>query len=433
MSDTQGTILVVDDHSDNLRTLSLILQAEGYKVRKAGSGAMALETVNSQLPDLILLDIRMPQMSGFEVCEVLKRSPSTCQVPVLFISASDEVDDKVKAFEIGGSDYITKPFRAQEVLARVRHQLIIQRQHQELAAVYQQVRHLNTHLEQQVQERTQALQQALDELQRLNQVKDDFLSTISHELRTPLANIHIVLQLLMAASRQGEDFFQKLSNADVAKTPGNKITQYLNILQEECDRELHLVQDLIDLQHLAADAQPLELTPVNLYDWIPYTVKNFETRTQKQQQTLVVKLAPGLPFVETDPTSLSRIMTELLNNACKFTPAGEVITVEVSAATQGRTALDEEIEQCVQNASPKIAICVSNTGIAIPLADLPRVFDKFYRIPSNDPWKHSGTGLGLALVKQLAEYLHASIEVASTNHLTCFTVKLPARLQPLST
>jgi len=170
MLDPKPSILVVDDHPDNLLALSLILQTEGYKVRKATSGAMALETVRAQPPSLILLDIRMPQMNGFEVCDALKRSPQLCEIPILFLSASDEVDDKVKAFEVGGSDYITKPFRAQEVLARVKHQLTIRQQREELNTLYQQVQHLNTHLEQQVQERTQELQRVLEKLQQVNSI-----------------------------------------------------------------------------------------------------------------------------------------------------------------------------------------------------------------------------------------------------------------------
>lgn len=412
-ANVKANILVVDDHPDNLRTLSLFLQVEGYKVRKAASGSMALETVSSQVPDLILLDIRMPTMDGFEVCAALKRSPKTSDVPILFISASDEVVDKVKAFDLGGSDYITKPFRSQEVLARVKHQLTIQQQRRELVALYQQVQSLNAHLEQQVQERTQALQQALDELQRINQVKDDFLSTISHELRTPMTNICVALQLLMTASRQGQDFFQSLSDAEAVKAPNKKIMQYLTILQSECDRELQLIQDLLDLQQVTAAKVQLEPTLVNLYQWLPPLLKDFQARAQKNQQTLTVELAPDLPLLETDTTSLSRILTELLNNACKYTPADGAIALTLGLEGSDRSTL---------------VFSVSNTGTEISAEELPRVFDKFYRIPSRDPWRHGGTGLGLALVKKLAEHLQGNITVTSASNCTCFTLGLPTRV-----
>ncbi|HEY9645551.1 MAG TPA: hybrid sensor histidine kinase/response regulator [Chroococcidiopsis sp.] len=412
-ANVKANILVVDDHPDNLRTLSLFLQVEGYKVRKAASGSMALETVGSQLPDLILLDIRMPKMDGFEVCAALKRSPQTSEVPILFISASDEVVDKVRAFEMGGSDYITKPFRSQEVLARVKHQLTIRQQRQELFALYQQVQSLNAHLEQQVQERTQALQQALEELQRINQVKDDFLSTISHELRTPMTNICVALQLLMTASRQGQDFFQSLSDADAVKAPNKKIMQYLSILQTECDRELQLIQDLLDLQQVTAATLLLEPTLISLDQWLPLLLKEFHPRAQRHQQTFTLELPPDLPLIETDAASLSRIIIELLNNACKYTPAGGAIALTLSFEGGDPAAF---------------VFSVSNTGTEISAEELPRVFDKFYRIPSRDPWRHGGTGLGLALVKKLVEHLEGSITVSSADNHTCFTLKLPTHV-----
>lgn len=125
-------ILIVDDQPDNIRTLAAILSGQGYKVRKAISGEMALETVRSQTPDLILLDIKMPQMNGYEVCSTLKSVAEVREIPVIFLSALDDVTDKAKAFKVGGADYITKPFQAEEVLLRVKHQLTIRQQQQQL-------------------------------------------------------------------------------------------------------------------------------------------------------------------------------------------------------------------------------------------------------------------------------------------------------------
>jgi diguanylate cyclase (GGDEF)-like protein len=129
-----ATLLIVDDHLDNVRSLSSLLSHSGHLVRKATSGEMALETIQVSKPDLVLLDIRMPEMNGYEVCERLKANPDTCNIPVIFLSASDDMDDKVQAFAVGGADYVTKPFQAEEVLMRVRHQLTILRQQQQLIA-----------------------------------------------------------------------------------------------------------------------------------------------------------------------------------------------------------------------------------------------------------------------------------------------------------
>jgi diguanylate cyclase (GGDEF)-like protein len=152
-ADHQPDILIVDDTLENLMFLAEVLQSQGYLVRKARSGEMALRAVKTAIPDLILLDVRMPEMDGYEVCQRLKADPTTASIPVMFLSALDEVNYKIKAFELGGSDYITKPFQAVEVLARTRNQLLMK-------AATDTVQQLNTQLEQKVQLRTQQLQVA---------------------------------------------------------------------------------------------------------------------------------------------------------------------------------------------------------------------------------------------------------------------------------
>jgi PleD family two-component response regulator len=125
-------ILIVDDKPDNLRILSVVLVEKDYQVRKAISGEMALKAVEAATPDLILLDIEMPDRSGYEICKMLKAFPDTAQIPIIFMSARDGVFDKVLAFDVGGADYITKPFEAQEVFVRVRNQLMIVQQTKKL-------------------------------------------------------------------------------------------------------------------------------------------------------------------------------------------------------------------------------------------------------------------------------------------------------------
>lgn len=151
-----ANLLIVDDHLDNVRSLALLLSKSGYLVRKATSGEMALETIQIAQPDLVLLDIRMPEMDGCEVCKQLKTNPETSNIPVIFLSASKDADDKLQAFAVGGADYVTKPFQAEEVLARVRHQITILRQQQQLTAQNYQLQQVKA-----------ALQQANLELERV--------------------------------------------------------------------------------------------------------------------------------------------------------------------------------------------------------------------------------------------------------------------------
>ena len=149
----QGNILIVDDNPTNLRLLSKVLTRQGYEVRKALDGRMTLKSVQTRLPDLILLDIMMPGMDGFEVCQKLKADPHTATIPIIFLSALDEAFDKVKAFLVGGADYVTKPFQYEEILARVKHQLALKLAEREL-------HQLNVQLEDRVKERTLQLEVA---------------------------------------------------------------------------------------------------------------------------------------------------------------------------------------------------------------------------------------------------------------------------------
>jgi diguanylate cyclase (GGDEF)-like protein len=153
-------ILVVDDTAENIRLLSSMLTREGYQVRKAINGQLALTAVQARIPDLILLDIMMPDIDGYTVCAQLKQMPHTAKIPIIFLSALDDAFDKVKAFKVGGADYMTKPFHFEEVLVRVQHQLALQ-------AAEQKIHRLNAHLEERVIERTQQLQVAHTQLLKM--------------------------------------------------------------------------------------------------------------------------------------------------------------------------------------------------------------------------------------------------------------------------
>ena len=242
----------------------------------------------------------------------------------------------------------------------------------------------------------QAAQKQIGELDRLNHLKDDFLSTVSHELRSPMANIKMATQMLELVMAKVGLFEQE---------PSAK--QYFRILQEECQRELSLINDLLDLARLDAEVEALQLTPVALELWLPHLVAPFVEKAAQQQQQLRLTLPAVLPLLTTDVPMLTRVLSELLTNACKYTRVGEQITV----ATQ----LEPEALQ----------ISVANSGTEIPAPELARIFDKFYRIPNSDPWRHGGTGLGLALVQKLVERLGATIAVTSTAGQTRFVVRFP--------
>ena len=201
-----------------------------------------------------------------------------------------------------------------------------------------------------------------------------------------------------------------LKQSDIGNDATHKAHHYLEILRNEAQREINLLNDLLDLSRLQAGAEPRLATEVDLSLWVPHVAEAFEERMRAQQQTLQV-YTPEAPLnVVMDASYLKRILTELLHNACKYTSAGETIALTLDMV------------------GDRIQLRVSNSGIEIPVLEYARVFDKFYRIPNTDPWKHGGTGLGLALVKQIVEQLGGTIRVESGNNATCFTIQIPGLL-----
>mgnify|MGYP002777011614 CR=1 FL=1 len=240
------------------------------------------------------------------------------------------------------------------------------------------------------------LDDQITELHHLSELKDEFLSTVSHELRTPLTNMKMAIQLL------------KIAKTDTQKE------HYLRILDNECNRESDLVNTLLDLQRLESGRQSFEMTSISLHRWLPELLEPFDRRTESRQQSFSIVLDPTLPLFYSDRTALERILVELLNNACKYTPPDEQIVLSVDAV------------------GTRIEFSVKNSGVEISEEARSRIFERFYRVPNADPWKQGGSGLGLALVKKLVESLQGTIEVTSANCWTIFTVKFPVRPEDLS-
>ncbi len=285
------------------------------------------------------------------------------------------------------------------------------------------------------------LQRKMQELQQLNFLKDDFLSTVSHELRTPMSNMRMAIHMLK----------MMLPGDDPEATWFTKATRYLNILQDECLRETDLINDLLDLQRLEAGSQVLDFEPIELAEWLPKILEPFESRIRQRQQRLSLRIYPDLPPLYSDQAGLGRILSELINNACKYSPPEAEIRITVvasgthsgsyplpepeiivgssvepgSAAPSGSRDSHATNDILVSKQPNRIRLTITNTGVEITPTQLARIFDKFYRIPGGDQWKQGGTGLGLALVKRLVEQMQGQIWVESQANQTQFCVELP--------
>jgi GAF domain-containing protein/two-component sensor histidine kinase len=236
----------------------------------------------------------------------------------------------------------------------------------------------------------------VQELARLNLLKDDFLKTVSHELRTPMSSIQLASETL-----------EILIKKEMGSQRSATFSKVLNIFHAACDRQNQLVNDLLTLCYIDAKKEMMTMEWIDLSVCLPQIIEPFTERIEQQQQTLTIDLSPTLPLFKSDLSSIKRILNELLNNACKYTPPGENIGITASA-------IDQQIQ-----------LKIHNTGIEIPSDEQQRVFDKFYRIPNLDPWQYGGTGIGLALVKNLMELLGGNIYLTSQPKKTIFTLDFP--------
>ena len=242
-------------------------------------------------------------------------------------------------------------------------------------------------------------QMQVKELEKLNRLKDDFLKSVSHELRTPMSSIQLSIQTL-------DKLFETETN--IKKSP--KLAKVIEIFHQASQRHNKLIDDLLTVCYIDAQAESLASEYIDLHILIPEIVEPFLQTAQNQQQKLIIDLARELPLLKSDVSMLKRILTELLNNACKYTPNGETITIAAKSTFS------------------IIEIIVLNQGVEMSAEEVKHIFDKFYRIPKSDPWRYSGTGLGLTLVKKMVELLGAQIHVNSCDNQTKFSVCFPMNL-----
>ncbi len=271
-------------------------------------------------------------------------------------------------------------------------------------------------------ERTRQLEYDIAELQCLDVLHDDCLSTASYELPMSPAKIKLAVRILETIlDQQGLLSSQFRADATV-------IARYWQIVQEQGKQKLKLVNDLLDIRAIETEVYPLQLTLIQVPDWLPELMQPFAAWAQFQQQRLHIDVDPNLPPLGSDQLSLTRILTELLNNAFKYTPAGEEIGVTVRVGGCRDVTL-ERLED--GEAEPfTVEIQVSNSGVEIPPEEQAKIFEPFYRIPSSYFWKQGGTGLGLTVVKTLVHRLQGKIDVTSDRDGTRFTIFIPNLQSP---
>lgn len=394
-------ILIVEDEQVTARQIHEVLQNLGYQISgRAESGQQAVHLAQETHPDLILMDICLAdRMDGIMAADHIGQQLS---VPIVYLTAHADEHTLERALKTQPFGYLVKPFEPLELRTTIETALIRYRLDQQKESDRQRLRTTPNGIDDEaIAPHPSALDRATQpqnkESERLSQLKDDFLSTVSHELRTPIANIRMATQMLEIGLR-------RLNVLDGAQPA---IEKYFAILKEEGQREINLIDDLLNLSRLEAGVDSLNPIPVDLRIWVTHMVESFSELTTTRQQQLIVDLPELLPLVQVDLFYLERIVTELLTNAHKYTPTGEQI--QISAGVR-----DQWLE-----------LCIINTGVEIPAEEIPLIFEKFYRIPKSDRWKHGGTGLGLALARKLTDVIEGRLDVESHDEVTTFTLSLP--------
>lgn len=368
-----GYILIVDDNPNNLRLLITLLSEQGYETRPANNGARALNTVQKQKPDLILLDINMPEMDGYEVCRQLKAMPETADIPVLFISANDELHDKVKGFDVGGVDYISKPFEPQELFARVRTHLQLKQAQDQLKALNHQLQASNRFF------------------QHLGQVKDEFLGMVSHDLKNPLSSI-------LLFSRYMES---RTLSEDKAREMGRLITK-------AGKRMFRLIEDLLDLNKLEQGELTPELQRFDLLPLVQDVCAEYQEKAQAKGQSLNSTWETESAWIVADPLRVRQVLENLLSNALKFSPPQSEIAIRL------------------QQEGQRVCLQVCDQGPGLSEADQAQLFEKFMRLSAKPTGGEHSSGLGLSISKKLVEAMSGTIGCTSQlGQGACFFVTFP--------
>jgi signal transduction histidine kinase len=429
--DGRVNILMVDDRPENLLALEAILEPLGERLVRAYSGSEALAKVLRHDFAVILMDVQMPGMDGFETAALIKEREKSRHIPIIFVTAISKDQQYVfKGYSAGAVDYISKPFDADILRSKVtvfcelfrkseqvRQQGELLRQHdlleRERAMAAREAEIMRHHVDELVGARDEA-EMARSLAERANRAKSEFISSISHELRTPL-NAIIGFSKLLLNPRVGE------LNEDQ--------TAYTGDIVQSAEHLLQLINDLLDLSKIEAGKLTLEVSEFVLNEVLQESLIVVRERAKQQNLELSVQIAPEIEglVIAADRRKLKQILFNLLSNAAKFTPESGTITVKahLTSSTGLEPCGDGTNEPELNDAEPgednlletasnnSVVICVEDTGIGIAPENQERIFSAFEQVDSSYARRQQGTGLGLALTRRLVELHGGNIGLES--------------------
>jgi signal transduction histidine kinase len=459
MPDPKVNILLVDDHPENLLALEALLGDLGQNLVRAGSGSEALKHLLQDEFAVILLDVQMPEMDGFETAALIRAREKTRHTPLIFLTAINKSESHVsRGYSTGAVDYVFKPFVPETLKSKVATFVELSKKRKELEEEVVQrrraedeVRKLNEELERRVSERTAelisanreleneiaerkqleaALHQRAEELAAADRRKDEFLAMLAHELRNPLAPILNAAKVLQLAEGPSEG-------------QGSALARARDVVERQVKHMSRLVDDLLDVSRITRGLIQLYPEPLDLVSLTEHAVDMTYPEAEARQHRLTLVLPPEPLWLEADPIRLEQVIANLLNNAIKYTePGGEIrVTVEWAVGS-GQWTVDSEIKEASEAMTltspelstvhcplPTAVLRIRDTGIGMGPEVLPHIFDLFAQADRSLDRSNGGLGLGLTLVQRLVE-MHGGCVTAYSDgpgRGSEFVVRLPLR------
>ncbi|MGE5316137.1 MAG: ATP-binding protein [Acidobacteriota bacterium] len=361
----QSAILIVDDEDANAGAISAILCHEGFKTFSAGTGMEALAILAGEQVDLVLLDIVLPDIDGFEVLARLRAVPRTKETAVIFLSGNMRDPASIeKGFSLGVNEYLVKPIEPAELLVRVRSLLRLRYAEK-----------------------------------RWRQLNADFISMLVHDLRGPLTAVHA---------------FTRLMNEDAELTEAAR-SEMLRLMDSSCNHMLDIINDILDLSKLEADYVRLNTTDIDLRKIVNETIGRMKPLALKKSIHVSTEYIDAARLVKADPKKLEQVMENLIGNAIKFTASEGSIAITVRFA-----AGPEDLPDTPVTFFPSMVVSVADTGAGIPDEDQHLLFDKYRQVKTDKLRTEKGTGLGLAICKKIIEahdgqiWLRSKVDVGTT-------------------
>lgn len=398
----RARILIVDDHDENLLALEAVLSDSHYDLVRANSGRAALRAALQGDFAVVLLDVAMPDMDGYETAMLLRERERSRHTPIIFLTANYRSEVHVfRGYSVGAVDYITKPFFPEVLKSKVAVFVELFEKGEALKRQTAALQAAHDELEERVRERTAALATAArverelrTQAEQVNRLKDEFLATLSHELRTPLNAILGWTHLL-----------------ELPSDDPTMATRAVNVIKNNAVAQSQIIEDILDVSRIIGGKLRLRLRPASLHEVVGAAIDGVVPAAEAKGISLERQLDPVDPVV-IDRDRIQQVCWNLLSNAVKFTPKGGRVTVHLSSR-------DEDL-----------VLTVSDTGVGIDPEFLPRIFDRFSQADGSANRRHGGLGLGMAIVRHLVELHGGTVSARSDGEArgSTFTIVLPRRV-----